>query len=193
MALREDQVQRYGRQILLKELGGRGQRALLAAPVEVRGAGAALSEAVAYLAAGGSPLRLPPGFAPDGFLAGAAPAALSPDVDAPGAVAVRLRTAGAEGVAGPEPEVVVASEPAPLAEPAVEESAEIVVTAAQVFVGGRHIGGCRCCVRPIHCRVRAVTNLLPCCLRSKTGRMRRWSYASCWPRCVSLIGLQATN
>lgn len=106
MALREDQVQRYGRQILLKELGGRGQRALLAAPVEVRGAGAALSEAVAYLAAGGSPLRLPPGFVPDGFLAGATPAALSPDVDAPGAAAVLLRSAEAEGAPGRE--VVVA-------------------------------------------------------------------------------------
>jgi hypothetical protein len=88
--LREDQVQRYGRQILLKELGGRGQRRLLEAAVEVLGAGPGIAEAVAYLAAGGSPLRLPAGLALDGFLAGGSPAALSPDADAPAPVVVSL-------------------------------------------------------------------------------------------------------
>ena len=56
MTLREDQVQRYGRQILLREVGGKGQEKLLNATVAVRGEGASLDEAITYLAAGGSPL-----------------------------------------------------------------------------------------------------------------------------------------
>jgi molybdopterin-synthase adenylyltransferase len=58
VALREDQVQRYSRQILLREVGGRGQTKLLATPVKVLGSGPALDVAVSYLAAGGAPLEL---------------------------------------------------------------------------------------------------------------------------------------
>ena len=54
--MREDEIQRYGRQILLRELGGRGQRKLMDARVEVRGEGAALESAVTYLRAGGTPV-----------------------------------------------------------------------------------------------------------------------------------------
>lgn len=75
--LREDQIQRYARQILLRELGGRGQEKLLATPVRVLGASAELDVAIAYLAAGGSPLALDT--AAGGFLAGAPPEALNPD------------------------------------------------------------------------------------------------------------------
>lgn len=77
--LTEPQIQRYARQILLREVGGRGQEALLAHPLEVRGAGPALSVAVTYLAAGGTPLRLPAGFAPGGFLEGATLAQFNAD------------------------------------------------------------------------------------------------------------------
>ena len=54
-ALREDQIQRYARHILLPDVGGRGQERLLAAAVEVElGAGrAAEATALAYLAAAG--------------------------------------------------------------------------------------------------------------------------------------------
>lgn len=51
--LREDQVQRYARQILLREVGGRGQLRLLAARVRVHGEGRAAEEAATYLAAAG--------------------------------------------------------------------------------------------------------------------------------------------
>jgi molybdopterin-synthase adenylyltransferase len=57
MALREDQIQRYSRQILLREVGGRGQVALLAAAFEVAGQSLALDVAVACLAASGTPVR----------------------------------------------------------------------------------------------------------------------------------------
>lgn len=56
MALREDQIQRYSRQILLREVGGRGQRRLLEAPVLVVGRSQALDVAVAVLGASGTPL-----------------------------------------------------------------------------------------------------------------------------------------
>lgn len=80
MALTEDQIQRYGRQILLRELGGRGQQRLLAATVQVDGEGPAFDDALAYLAAGGSPLahEAPVG----GFLGGAPLTALNPDARA---------------------------------------------------------------------------------------------------------------
>ena len=62
MALKERQIRRYARQILLPDVGGRGQQALLdggaIAPSE---GGMADSVALAYLAAGGSPVRVPPG------------------------------------------------------------------------------------------------------------------------------------
>jgi len=77
--LTEPQIQRYARQILLREVGGRGQETLLAHPLEVLGAGPALWVAVTYLAAGGTPLRLPAGFSPGGFLEGATLAQFNPD------------------------------------------------------------------------------------------------------------------
>lgn len=83
MALREDQIVRYGRQILLRELGGRGQERLLTSPVRVRGSGPAIDDAVAWLLAGGSPVELDPQRAPGGFLTGVGLDALNPDA-APG-------------------------------------------------------------------------------------------------------------
>lgn len=69
MALREDQIVRFGRQILLREVGGRGQERLLSSPVRVIGAGPAIDDAVAWLVSGGTPVELvgPPSH---GFLAG---------------------------------------------------------------------------------------------------------------------------
>lgn len=60
MALSEEQIQRYSRQILLREVGGRGQEALLGARVHADVAGAAGLTAAAYLAAAGSPLAASP-------------------------------------------------------------------------------------------------------------------------------------
>ncbi|MDY7227949.1 ThiF family adenylyltransferase [Hyalangium rubrum] len=57
MALREDQILRYSRQILLKEVGGRGQEALLEGGARLEGAGPAVLTAAAYLAAGGTPVE----------------------------------------------------------------------------------------------------------------------------------------
>lgn len=76
--LTEDQIQRYSRQILLKEVGGRGQQRLLATAVEVEGASRVLDVAVAYLAASGTPLvdRTP---RRDGFLQGATLQTFAPD------------------------------------------------------------------------------------------------------------------
>ncbi len=56
MELREDQIQRYSRQILLREVGGRGQRRLLDAVVRVEGRSAAIDVALAALASSGSPV-----------------------------------------------------------------------------------------------------------------------------------------
>src|SRR5919198_568415 len=53
MALREDQIVRYSRQILLREIGGRGQEQLLATSVIAGSGGAAIGTAAAYLAASG--------------------------------------------------------------------------------------------------------------------------------------------
>ncbi len=53
MEFREDQIQRYARHILLKEVGGQGQAALLAARVLVVGAGGLGSPILLYLAAAG--------------------------------------------------------------------------------------------------------------------------------------------
>jgi hypothetical protein len=66
--LSEAQIHRYSRQILLREVGGMGQLALLGGVVEVRGQGEALEVAGRYLAAGGTPVRAPfplPGFDPE--------------------------------------------------------------------------------------------------------------------------------
>jgi molybdopterin-synthase adenylyltransferase len=62
MALKERQIKRYARQILLPEVGGKGQQALLAAgAVALSEGGAADSVALAYVAAGGGPVRVPAG------------------------------------------------------------------------------------------------------------------------------------
>lgn len=53
MSLSEDQLERYARHIVLKEIGGAGQRKLLAAHVSVIGAGGIGSPAIQYLAAAG--------------------------------------------------------------------------------------------------------------------------------------------
>ena len=58
MALSENQIVRYGRQILLRDVGGRGQERLLASPVRVIGSGPEIDDAVAYLVAGGTPVEL---------------------------------------------------------------------------------------------------------------------------------------
>ncbi len=57
MALREEQILRYSRQILLREVGGRGQEALLAGGVTLHATGAAGLTAGAYLAAAGTGVR----------------------------------------------------------------------------------------------------------------------------------------
>jgi hypothetical protein len=106
MTLREDQVQRYGRQILLREVGGKGQEKLLHATVSVRGEGAALDEAVTYLAAGGTPmtgLSEPVEGGPGrNFLAGASLGSLNPDALAAGTPSITLATSP-----GPEAALVV--------------------------------------------------------------------------------------
>lgn len=79
MALREDQIQRYSRQILLKEVGGRGQSRLLDTVVTVEGQSQALDVAVAELGASGTPLVDPAATERTGFLAGTTLEALSPD------------------------------------------------------------------------------------------------------------------
>lgn len=52
--LSEPQILRYARQILLPQVGGKGQEALLQLSVKLSGQGAALMSAAAYLAAAGS-------------------------------------------------------------------------------------------------------------------------------------------
>lgn len=53
MNLTDDQLDRYARHIVLKEIGGAGQRQLLAATVAVVGAGGIGAPAILYLAAAG--------------------------------------------------------------------------------------------------------------------------------------------
>ena len=53
MTLSDSQLDRYARHIVLKEIGGEGQRRLLAASVAVVGAGGIGSPAIQYLAAAG--------------------------------------------------------------------------------------------------------------------------------------------
>jgi proteasome lid subunit RPN8/RPN11 len=60
VGLREDQVQRYSRVILLQGVGGRGQEALLATGVRLTTAGPALLTAAAYLGAAGMAVEGPP-------------------------------------------------------------------------------------------------------------------------------------
>ena len=49
----DEQIKRYSRQIILPEVGGKGQKKLLASRVLVLGAGGLGSPAIAYLAAAG--------------------------------------------------------------------------------------------------------------------------------------------
>jgi molybdopterin-synthase adenylyltransferase len=53
MTLRDEQLERYARHIVLKEIGGEGQRKLLEAEVAVVGVGGIGSPAIQYLAAAG--------------------------------------------------------------------------------------------------------------------------------------------
>ncbi|HTU10037.1 MAG TPA: HesA/MoeB/ThiF family protein [Allosphingosinicella sp.] len=53
MSLSDDQLDRYARHIVLKEIGGEGQRRLLAAEIAIIGAGGIGSPAIQYLAAAG--------------------------------------------------------------------------------------------------------------------------------------------
>lgn len=53
MTLSDDQLERYARHIILKEIGGEGQRRLLAAHIALIGAGGIGSPALQYLAAAG--------------------------------------------------------------------------------------------------------------------------------------------
>ncbi|MCC6763431.1 MAG: hypothetical protein IT293_02100 [Deltaproteobacteria bacterium] len=53
MRLDDEQIERYSRQLILREVGPRGQERLLAARVAVVGADAAAARVVAYLAAAG--------------------------------------------------------------------------------------------------------------------------------------------
>ena len=53
MILTDDQLERYARHIVLKEIGGAGQARLLSAHVAIVGAGGIGSPAIAYLAAAG--------------------------------------------------------------------------------------------------------------------------------------------
>lgn len=94
MALTEAQIQRYGRQILLREVGGKGQARLLERPVRVEGRNPATDVAVAYLAAGGTPVDCRDGAPLDGFLAGAALEAFNPDAASAAPVFAVLAAAG---------------------------------------------------------------------------------------------------
>ncbi|HYO52539.1 ThiF family adenylyltransferase [Archangium sp.] len=60
MALREEQILRYSRQILLREVGGRGQEKLLAGGVRLTATGEAGLTAAAYVAAGGTAVEAGP-------------------------------------------------------------------------------------------------------------------------------------
>ncbi len=84
-------MQRYARAILLKEVGGRGQTALLSTGARLAHGGPALLTAAAYLAAAGTPVDGPPStLAPEdtGFLVRAG------EVGLPARPTVRLGLAG---------------------------------------------------------------------------------------------------
>jgi molybdopterin/thiamine biosynthesis adenylyltransferase len=99
--LSDTQIERYSRQILLPQVGGRGQIALLSATVTVYGSQALATTAALYLAAAGvGHLRVSPptaaaiaGVNPDCEVA--SPAAVSAADTVPGAAAVLCAGAGA--------------------------------------------------------------------------------------------------
>lgn len=105
--LTEPQIQRYARQILLREVGGRGQSKLLALAVQVTGQGAALDVAAEYLAAGGA--RLAGVSGPGQFRQGAALGDFAPDAALPDAeVATAELAAGTHAFSRPGPWVALA-------------------------------------------------------------------------------------
>jgi hypothetical protein len=121
MPLTESQIVRYSRQILLREVGGGGQERLLSADVRLKGEGAALLTAAAYVAGGGSRVgtpRRPLGRGEVGYLASVADSRKSLDVV--------LADAGLESVPESTGHELVISEGSPL--PAEE--------AAFVHLGG---------------------------------------------------------
>ncbi len=77
MTFSEHQIRRYSRQLLLKQVGGRGQEKLLATGLRVAGPTEAVEVALAYLAAGGTPLDA--AGAHGGFFAGWQVDAINPD------------------------------------------------------------------------------------------------------------------
>jgi hypothetical protein len=100
--LREDQVQRYGRQILLREVGGKGQQRLLERPVRVLGRDDAVDVAVAYLVAGGTAVsgELPRDGSLSGFAHGVPLDTFSPDAASERPPFAALSVAGQGGAAG---------------------------------------------------------------------------------------------
>jgi hypothetical protein len=103
--MNEQQIQRYGRQILLREVGGRGQTKLLSRPVRFDVSSPALSVAAAYLAAGGTRVSQAPGVAFDGFLLGTTVEAFNPDAGEAAAPWLTVRAEIGEGL-----QVVVGAE-----------------------------------------------------------------------------------
>jgi proteasome lid subunit RPN8/RPN11 len=89
--LNEPQIQRYARQLLLRDVGERGQEALGAVGIELALGGAVAAAAAAYLRAGGTDVHSGPGaagpWAPMVPLLGAPPASRLRVVAAPGAPA----------------------------------------------------------------------------------------------------------
>ena len=81
--MEENQIQRYGRQILLREVGGKGQRKLLSRGVHVRDLSEISSVAVEFLAAAGSPISLAPGLQLQGFVTGPSLEAFNADAQRP--------------------------------------------------------------------------------------------------------------
>lgn len=97
----EAQIQRYGRQILLREVGGRGQRKLLARPVRLVLKGPpseAMSVAVAYLVGGGTRVLADAEFT--GFLSGVTLEQFNPDTGPVAAPFLVISDAVVAGFAG---------------------------------------------------------------------------------------------
>jgi len=118
--LTEPQIQRYARQVLLRDVGERGQEALGAVEVELQLDGAVAAAAATYLRAGGTPVRST--FAADGPWASTAP--LLSGSSAPGRLSV-------------------------LAAPAIPERAGIVLgsSAGNHLLWSIAGDGCRACLR----------------------------------------------